>query len=59
MIKDGNVVVTIDWNRCGWYSEYWDFANALLMWGWQSAWTDYVVQILFSHITLNYSCTLL
>lgn len=36
-MKDGNVVIIIDWNR--------GFANALLKWGWQSDWTDYVVQI--------------
>lgn len=30
----------------GWYPEYWEFAKALLIWGWQSDWTGYVVRIL-------------
>ncbi|KAJ5436987.1 hypothetical protein N7445_007872 [Penicillium cf. griseofulvum] len=46
MVKDGNVVAIIDWELSGWYPEYWEFAEALLTWGWQSDWTDYLTQIL-------------
>ncbi|CAG8948367.1 unnamed protein product [Penicillium salamii] len=46
MVKDGHVVAIIDWERSGWYPEYWEFAKALLVWGWQSDWTDYLMQIL-------------
>lgn len=48
MVKDGNVAAIIDWELSGRYPEYWDFAKALLLliWGWQSDWTNYVKQIL-------------
>ena len=46
MVKDGNVAAIIDWERSGWYPEYWDYAKALLIWHWQNDWTDYLVQIL-------------
>ncbi|KAJ5593115.1 hypothetical protein N7537_010019 [Penicillium hordei] len=38
MIKDGN--------PGGLISGVLDFGKALLIWGWKSEWTDYVVQIL-------------
>lgn len=46
IFSHGNVVAIIDWELSGWYPEYWEFAKALLIWGWQSDWTDYVVRIL-------------
>jgi thiamine kinase-like enzyme len=46
MVKDGNVVAIIDWELSGWYPEYWEFTKALLIWGWQNDWTDYLMQIL-------------
>jgi aminoglycoside phosphotransferase (APT) family kinase protein len=46
MIKNGNVVAIIDWELSGWYPEYWEFAKAFLVWGWQNDWTDYLIKIL-------------
>ena len=46
IVKDGKVAAIIDWERSGWYPEYWEYAKALLVWHWQSDWTDYLVQIL-------------
>lgn len=46
MVKNGNVVAIIDWELSGWYPEYWEFAKAFLIWGWQNDWTDSLMQIL-------------
>ncbi|OQE38602.1 hypothetical protein PENCOP_c008G00964 [Penicillium coprophilum] len=42
MVKNGNVVAIIGWELSGWYPEYWEIAKALLIWGWQKDWTDYM-----------------
>ncbi|KAJ5457288.1 hypothetical protein N7530_012562 [Penicillium desertorum] len=46
IVKDGEVAAIVDWERSGWYPEYWEYSKALLVWHWQSDWTDYLVQIL-------------
>lgn len=46
MLKYGEAVAILDWERSGWYPEYREFAKALLIWGWQSDWTDHLMQVL-------------
>ncbi|KAH8423949.1 aminoglycoside phosphotransferase family protein [Aspergillus melleus] len=46
MVKDGDLAAIIDWELSGWYPEYWEFAKAFLIWGWQSDWTDCLMRAL-------------
>nr|POE61857.1 hypothetical protein CFP56_73161 [Quercus suber] len=46
MVAGGKLVGIIDWETCGWYPEYWEFAKCFAVSGWPKDWPDFVSQVL-------------
>lgn len=46
IVAGEKLLAIIDWETCGWYPEYWEFAKCFAVPGWPKDWPDFVSQVL-------------
>jgi hypothetical protein len=49
IIRGDRVVGLIDWETCGWYPEYWEFAKCFNVVPWLKSWPWFISLILSSY----------
>lgn len=46
MVSGDRITGILDWQSCGWYPEFWEFAKCFSVYGWPKDWPQFVSQIL-------------